>query len=60
MLRLDLADLPERQRAALVLRELNGLSHAEIGDGARARRPRAVKQAIFEARSALLQLPRGA
>src|SRR6476620_5309811 len=30
-LRLDLADLPERQRAALVLRELNGLSHEEIG-----------------------------
>src|SRR4051812_8500490 len=31
LLRLDLAELPERQRAALVLRELNGLSHAEIG-----------------------------
>ena len=30
-LQLDLADLPERQRAALVLRELNGLSHEEIG-----------------------------
>ena len=29
-LQLDLADLPDRQRAALVLRELNGLSHAEI------------------------------
>ena len=26
----DLADLPERQRAALVLRELNGLGHEEI------------------------------
>ena len=31
LLRTDLATLPERQRAALVLRELNGLSHAEIG-----------------------------
>ena len=36
----DLADLPERQRAALVLRELNGLGHEEIAvvlglDGAR-------------------------
>ena len=31
LLQIDLADLPERQRAALVLRELNGLSHAEIG-----------------------------
>src|SRR4051812_8644392 len=30
LLRLDLAELPERQRAALVLRELNGLSHVEI------------------------------
>src|SRR4051812_2891501 len=29
-LQMDLVDLPERQRAALVLRELNGLSHAEI------------------------------
>src|SRR6476619_623166 len=32
VLSLDLADLPERQRSALVLRELNGLSHVEIGD----------------------------
>src|SRR4051794_22313121 len=31
LLRLDLEDLSERQRAALLLRELNGLSHAEIG-----------------------------
>ena len=31
LLRADLADLPERQRAALVLRELNGLTHVEIG-----------------------------
>src|SRR3954451_24195252 len=30
VLQVDLADLPERQRAALVLRELNGLGHAEI------------------------------
>src|SRR4029079_6874838 len=30
LLAMDLADLPDRQRAALVLRELNGLSHAEI------------------------------
>ena len=30
LLQMDLADLPDRQRAALVLRELNGLSHAEI------------------------------
>ena len=30
-LRCDLRDLPDRQRAALVLRELSGLSHEEIG-----------------------------
>ena len=30
LLRRDLADLPERQRSALVLRELNGLGHEEI------------------------------
>ena len=48
----DLADLPERQRSALVLRELNGLGHREIAD-VLASSPRAVKQAIFEARAAL-------
>ena len=30
LLRADLRDLPERQRSALVLRELSGLSHEEI------------------------------
>src|SRR3954467_2311989 len=52
LLQLDLADLPERQRAALVLRELNGLSHVEIG-GVLGIAPSAVKTAIFEARTAL-------
>jgi RNA polymerase sigma factor (sigma-70 family) len=52
LLRADLRELPERQRAALVLRELNGLGHEEIAavlDSS----PRAVKQTIFEARAAL-------
>ena len=52
LLRMDLETLPERQRAALVLRELNGLSHAEIGavlDLSIA----GVKQALFDARTAL-------
>ncbi|HEX4109112.1 MAG TPA: sigma-70 family RNA polymerase sigma factor, partial [Solirubrobacteraceae bacterium] len=54
----DLAELPERQRVALVLRELSGLSHREIGlvfqisEGA-------AKQSIFEARTALAELERG-
>ena len=58
LLQLDLADLPERQRAALVLRELNGLSHAEIGVVLELS-PGAVKQAIFEARSALFSCREG-
>src|SRR4051794_33469808 len=51
-LRADLADLPDRQRSALILRELNGLSHEEIAAVLGAT-PAAVKQAIFEARGAL-------
>jgi RNA polymerase sigma factor (sigma-70 family) len=52
LLRSDLAALPERQRAALVLRELSGLGHEEIaavigGTAATA------KQVIYEARAAL-------
>ena len=57
-LQMDLADLPDRQRAALVLRELNGLSHAEIATVLDLE-PTAVKHTIFEARSALFTLPRG-
>src|SRR3954447_7191054 len=52
LLRADLADLPERQRAALVLRELNGLSHAEIGQVLDLSLS-GVKQALFDAGSAL-------
>jgi RNA polymerase sigma factor (sigma-70 family) len=52
VLRRDLDDLPARQRAALVLRELNGLDHSEIA-GVLETSPAAVKQAIFEARVAL-------
>src|SRR4051794_40077246 len=58
LLRADLADLPERQRAALVLRGLNGLSHGEIGlvlDLS----PPAVKQALFDARTALFDARAG-
>ena len=58
LLQLDLADLPERQRAALVLRELNGLSHAEIAVVLELSTG-AVKQAIFDARSALFSFREG-
>jgi RNA polymerase sigma factor (sigma-70 family) len=57
-LRIDLQDLPERQRAALVLRELSGLSHEEIAVVLQSS-ARAVKQTIFEARTALHQCAEG-
>ena len=49
----DLGSLPDRQRSALVMRELSGLGYGEIasvldcGEGA-------ARQTVFEARSALL------
>jgi RNA polymerase sigma factor (sigma-70 family) len=58
LLRADLRDLPERQRSALVLRELSGLSHEEIAvvlDST----ARAVKQTIFEARTGLHECAEG-
>jgi RNA polymerase sigma factor (sigma-70 family) len=50
--RQDLADLPERQRSALVLRELNGLRPSEIAELLETT-PGAVKQSLLEARRAL-------
>src|SRR5919107_5457654 len=58
LLRADLLGLTERQRWALVLRELNGLAHEEIAT-VLGTSPAAVKQAIFEARSALLRCREG-
>jgi RNA polymerase sigma factor (sigma-70 family) len=58
LLRCDLRDLPERQRAALVLRELCGLSHEEIG-AVLDTTARVVKQTIFEARAALHECAEG-
>lgn len=54
----DLATLAERQRAALLMRELSGLSIEEIA-GALSTTPGAAKQALFEARSALKELAEG-
>jgi len=54
----DLADLPERQRAALVLRELGGLEFAQIGEffgGSEA----VARQAVYEARLSLRSLEAG-
>ena len=49
----DLRTLPERQRSALVLRELSGLGSSEIGS-ALGISPAAAKQSVYEARAALL------
>jgi RNA polymerase sigma factor (sigma-70 family) len=54
----DLHALQERQRAALVMRELNGLGYEEIGS-ALASTPAAAKQLVYEARSALHEMAEG-
>lgn len=54
----DLVQLPERLRGALLLRELNGLSHEEIAV-ALSTTTGAAKQAILEARRALVELEEG-
>jgi RNA polymerase sigma factor (sigma-70 family) len=56
--RQDLADLPERQRSVLVLRELNGLRPAEIAELLDTT-PGAVKQTLLEARRALARCNEG-
>src|SRR4051794_1663882 len=48
----DLDDLPEEQRAALLLSELGGLSHADIGDVLDCRES-GVKSLVFQARTTL-------
>jgi RNA polymerase sigma factor (sigma-70 family) len=54
----DLMTLPDRQRSALVMRELNGLSHEEIALALQTT-PAAAKQTVFEARRALADLDAG-
>ena len=54
----DLADLPERLRAALLMRELSGLPHDEIAL-ALGTTVGGAKQAIFEARRALAEFAEG-
>src|SRR4051794_20674152 len=54
----DLQDLPVRQRSALVMRELSGLSHEEIA-GALEISVSAAKQAIFDARTGLHDFAKG-
>jgi RNA polymerase sigma factor (sigma-70 family) len=54
----DLATLPERQRATLVMRELNDLSYDEIG-AAVGISPAAARQSVYEARTALFAVAEG-
>ncbi|HEX4186875.1 MAG TPA: sigma-70 family RNA polymerase sigma factor [Solirubrobacteraceae bacterium] len=54
----DLRELPERQRAALVMRELSGLSHEDIALALRIS-VGAAKQTIFEARRSLQEFAAG-
>ncbi len=50
----DLSELPEKQRSALVMRELSGLSYAEMAAGLGSTES-AAKQLVYEARLALQQ-----
>ena len=54
----DLDQLPERQRGALVMRELAGLDFAEIG-AALGTSPAVVRQTVYEARLSLRQMDEG-
>jgi RNA polymerase sigma factor (sigma-70 family) len=54
----DLAELPDRQRTALVMRELSGLGFAEIGE-ALGTSAAAVRQTLYEARLSLHELEAG-
>jgi RNA polymerase sigma factor (sigma-70 family) len=54
----DIQALPQRQRAALLMRELSGLSSEEIA-AALSVSPGAAKQTVFEARSSLHELAEG-
>lgn len=54
----DLRELPERQRAALVMRELGGLSFSEIGEAFDTSKAVA-RQTVYEARIGLRELETG-
>lgn len=54
----DLDQLPQRQRATLVMRELSGLSFAQIGLTFGVG-PAAAKQSVYEARIALQEMSEG-
>src|SRR3954453_21235622 len=54
----DLQALPERQRSALIMREVNGLSYDDIAE-ALSISSGAARQSVFEARTALVEYGEG-
>jgi RNA polymerase sigma factor (sigma-70 family) len=55
---LDLRELPERQRGALVMRELGGLSFEQIGSAFETS-PAVARQTVYEARLGLTEMEKG-
>ncbi|HEU4944669.1 MAG TPA: sigma-70 family RNA polymerase sigma factor, partial [Solirubrobacterales bacterium] len=54
----DLGELPERQRSALVMRELAGLGYEQIGEAFDSS-PSVARQTVYEARLSLCELEAG-
>jgi RNA polymerase sigma factor (sigma-70 family) len=54
----DIAELPDRQRGALVMREMSGLSYEQIGEALQTS-PAVARQTIYEARLSLRQMNEG-
>jgi|SRR6188472_29951 len=54
----DIAELPDRQRGALVMREMSGLGYEQIGEALQTS-PAVARQTIYEARLNLQQMRQG-
>ena len=54
----DLDSLPDRQRGALTMRELSGMSYGQVAQALELS-PAAARQAVYEARTALAELGEG-
>jgi len=54
----DIAELPDRQRGALVMREMSGLSYEQIGEALQTS-PAVARQTLYEARLSLRQMSEG-
>ncbi len=54
----DIAELPDRQRGALVMREMGGLGYEQIGEALQTS-PAVARQTLYEARLSLRQMKEG-